>query len=193
MKNICVRINREFFIKEIEGDYYEFESGKVYFLQCSKYNIQEIIFEDYKSQISFINSPFKSAIKVIPYFEKHKKNLLLIKGQINSLNIVPFKIDEEPVLDLLLLIIAEQLAIKDFIVVEPAGLNEESMSKLHTFCSIFMDLFPNKLLIIINFLYVTSEKLWVDILDKTKTLNDILYSIPPKLRNMKQYPFSKKA
>ncbi|WP_259071878.1 hypothetical protein HDF24_11430 [Mucilaginibacter sp. X4EP1] len=129
---------------------FKFKYGKLYLFFSNELGIQGDVFNAIAEKVSFINSFFKSAIKVPIYFEENKKELLKIKDDINISGTFPFRLEEYGLFDEILLVLLAELKKVNIAIVETTGLNESSIIKLIKFSFLYLELNPEKSIILID-------------------------------------------
>jgi hypothetical protein len=129
---------------------YKFEYGNVYIFFSDEPGIQEKFFSSASEKVFFINSFFKSAIKVPTYFEKNKRKLLEMRSVLNASNMFPLMLGDYGIYDKILLILLAELKTAKNVVIETAGLSEASIVNLISFSSMLMKLNSDKLIVLVD-------------------------------------------
>ena len=106
------------------------------------------------------------------------------------MHFIPFIVDYNSFNGKLITVLFSELQKNDIAVVETAGLDNDSISKLLTFNLNFLRLNPRKLIITIDFVVVNSQKAWITIIDGEKSFEEILFTIPLSIRRLDKYPFN---
>lgn len=163
---------------------YKFEQGKAYFFISNEPGVQENIFKNIEN-ISFINSFFESAIKVPIYFERNKKELLKLKDDINDSNIFLIKLEEHGYFDRILLVALAKLKKVKIAIVETTGLTEASIIKLIKCSFLYLELNPDKSIILVDNNYSDMNLKMIFKIDKENLGKDLNEWLPNTLKHNK--------
>jgi hypothetical protein len=101
--------------------------GKLYFLFSSVPDIQQQLFSDYRTEVSFMNSPFNEAIKVPHYIKKGNFTEQRIQYLEQVQNVTLREPNAYKLIDQIILVMLDQLLDKDILVVEAAGVSVDSI------------------------------------------------------------------
>jgi hypothetical protein len=162
MKLQKIKIANKGLLEVSSMKYADLYFGNVYLMFTAELGIQEQLFSEYKDQVSFINSPFEGAITIAEYYRLDSDILLKYTELINSMVTYP-PVDGSEYLDKILVIVLSQLAEKNLIVIETTGMGENSIIRLTNYSLYLLQRFKDKMIIIIDFYYSKSNKVFIEL------------------------------
>jgi hypothetical protein len=160
-----IQITNEKLLENISSKFSELEFGNIYLMFSAEPGIQQKLLSSYKDHVSFINSPFNGAITIAYYYEIESGNRLKHIELINDMMVYP-PIDGCEYLDKVLVIAISQFAENNIIVIETTGMGEDSIIRLTNYCLKLLERFKDKLIIIIDFYYSNSNKIFIALTKK---------------------------
>ncbi len=114
------------FTLSMDNKNYAIEWGQLYVVSASRKELDDF-FSNNENGVTFINMPFKQAIKIRSYFKWNwlKRNNILNK--VNQLAVFPRKLSYHSYFESLILILYAEIRHKKILVIEIAGMDDLSI------------------------------------------------------------------